>query len=62
MQDVKQFITDTLGMTEKTAASDWPDPMVRAVELFARNLTITVDKKSSVIGLEFTNPDQERFG
>lgn len=58
MQDVKQFITDSLGMTEKTAASDSPDPMVRAVDIFARNLTITVDKKSSVIGLDFTNPNK----
>ena len=57
--DTHQFITDSLGMTEKTVATGASDPMIRAVEAFARNLTITVDKKSSVIGLEFTNPDKD---
>src|SRR6185312_10008825 len=33
------------------------DPLARAVDLFARNLTINVDKKSSVIELYFNNPD-----
>jgi uncharacterized protein involved in exopolysaccharide biosynthesis len=32
--------------------------MARAVEAFARNLSVDVDKKSSVIGLEFSNPDK----
>lgn len=58
MLDVRQFITDTLGMTERANGSEPADPMARAVETFARNLTITVDKKSSVIGLDFTNPDK----
>ena len=56
--DVKHFITDSLGLTEKTIDAGAPDPMAKAVDLFARNLTITVDKKSSVIGLEFANPDK----
>jgi uncharacterized protein involved in exopolysaccharide biosynthesis len=56
--DVKQFITDSLGMTEKSTDVGAADPMVRAVEQFARNLVITVDKKSSVIGLDFTNPNK----
>jgi uncharacterized protein involved in exopolysaccharide biosynthesis len=55
--DTSRFLTDTLGITEKTD-SEPTDPTVRAVEAFARNLTITVDKKSSVIGLEFTNPNK----
>ena len=57
--DAKRFLTDTLGMTEKETGSGSADPMARAVDAFARNLTITVDKKSSVIGLDFTNPDKE---
>ncbi len=32
--------------------------MSKAVDLFARNLTVTVDKKSSVIAVDFTNPDK----
>jgi uncharacterized protein involved in exopolysaccharide biosynthesis len=57
-EDIRKFLTDTVGITEKTADSGATDPMSRAIELFSRNLTITVDKKSSVIGLEFTNPDK----
>lgn len=56
IQDTRQFITESAGMAEKATESDSADPMTRAVEAFARNLTITVDKKSSVIGLDFTNP------
>jgi uncharacterized protein involved in exopolysaccharide biosynthesis len=56
--DTRQFLTDLLGITEKSADTGSADPMSRAVDAFARNLTITVDKKSSVIGLEFTNPDK----
>jgi uncharacterized protein involved in exopolysaccharide biosynthesis len=56
--DVKQFITEALGITEKAADAGPADPIARAIELFARNLTITVDKKSSVIGLDFTNPNK----
>src|ERR1700712_5357974 len=51
-QDTKRFLTDTLGMTEKASDTGPSDPMSRAVDAFARNLTVTVDKKSSVIGLE----------
>jgi uncharacterized protein involved in exopolysaccharide biosynthesis len=58
IQDTRRFLTDTLGMTEKVADTGEADPMSRAIDAFARNLTITVDKKSSVIGLEFTNPDK----
>jgi uncharacterized protein involved in exopolysaccharide biosynthesis len=57
-QDTRRFITDSLGITEKSTDSGATDPMSRAIDAFARNLTITVDKKSSVIGLEFTNPDK----
>jgi uncharacterized protein involved in exopolysaccharide biosynthesis len=57
--DTKRFLTDTLGLTDKSAdTSGSSDPMVRAVDAFARNLTVTVDKKSSVIALEFTNPNK----
>ncbi|MFL5281433.1 MAG: hypothetical protein ACJ8AW_10655, partial [Rhodopila sp.] len=56
--DIKQFITDMLGLTEKSIESGSADPMVKAVEAFGRNLTVNVDKKSSVIGLEFTNPNK----
>jgi uncharacterized protein involved in exopolysaccharide biosynthesis len=56
--DVRQFVTDTLGLTEKNSDTGALDPMSKAIELFSRNLTITVDKKSSVIGLEFTNPNK----
>lgn len=58
MQDIRTFVTDSLGTSEKTPGSDSADPMARAVDLFARNLTVTVDKKSSVIGLDFTNPNK----
>jgi len=59
LANVKQFITDSLGLTEKSAeGSGAVEPMVRAVEQFSRNLTVNVDKKSSVIGLEFTNPNK----
>jgi uncharacterized protein involved in exopolysaccharide biosynthesis len=57
--DTRRFVTDTIGMTEKaTPGSGATDPMSQAIDLFARNLTITVDKKSSVIGLDFANPDK----
>jgi uncharacterized protein involved in exopolysaccharide biosynthesis len=56
--DTRRFVTDILGMTEKASETAPTDPMARAIDTFARNLTISVDKKSSVIGLEFTNPDK----
>jgi uncharacterized protein involved in exopolysaccharide biosynthesis len=56
--DTRRFLTDALGITEKLGDTGSTDPMVRAVEAFASNLTITVDKKSSVIGLDFTNPNK----
>jgi uncharacterized protein involved in exopolysaccharide biosynthesis len=58
MEDGKRYVTDALGMTEPATGAGEADRMAKAVELFARNLTITVDKKSSVIGLDFTNPDK----
>jgi uncharacterized protein involved in exopolysaccharide biosynthesis len=59
IEDVRKFLTDAVGLTtDATANGDAADPMVRAVDAFAKNLTITVDKKSSVIGLDFTNPDK----
>jgi uncharacterized protein involved in exopolysaccharide biosynthesis len=57
--DTKRFVTDSLGLTEKATGTGSNDPMVMAVDMFARNLTIGVDKKSSVIALEFTNPDKQ---
>jgi uncharacterized protein involved in exopolysaccharide biosynthesis len=45
-------------MTEKATGGASSDPMNMAIDQFARNLTITVDKKSSVIGLDFANPDK----
>ena len=57
MADMRRFVTDMLGMTEKTTDGSSADPMVHAIDIFARALTITVDKKSSVIGLDFTNPN-----
>lgn len=57
-QDVRRLLTDTLGTTERATDTEAADPMSRAIDAFARNLTITVDKKSSVIGLEFSNPDK----
>ena len=58
MQDTKRFLTDTLGITEKSTDGGALDPMNRAIDVYSRNLTITVDKKSSVIGVDFTNPDK----
>ena len=59
MIDTRRFLTDTLGMTQPSSANTPNDPMSRAIDTFARNLTISVDKKSSVIGLDFTNPDKQ---
>jgi uncharacterized protein involved in exopolysaccharide biosynthesis len=56
---VKRSITDMLGLTEPAVGGLKTDPMSQAVEQFARNLSVTVDKKSSVIGVDFTNPDKD---
>jgi uncharacterized protein involved in exopolysaccharide biosynthesis len=58
LSDVKHFVTDSLGLTEKTVDTGASDSMAKAVDLFSHNLTISVDKKSSVIGLEFTSADK----
>jgi uncharacterized protein involved in exopolysaccharide biosynthesis len=60
IQDTRRYLTDSLGLTEKVsdAGAGAADPMSRAIEAFAHNLTITVDKKSSVIGLEFVSTDK----
>ncbi len=58
MTDVRKFITDELGLTTAATDAAAADPIAKAVDAFAHNLTITVDKKSSVIGLDFTNPDK----
>jgi uncharacterized protein involved in exopolysaccharide biosynthesis len=57
--DTRRFVTDSIGMTEKATGGPASDPMNMAIDQFARNLTITVDKKSSVIGLDFANPDKQ---
>ncbi len=57
-QDTRRFLTDTLGITEKATETGAMDPMSRAIDAYSHNLTITVDKKSSVIGVDFTNPDK----
>ena len=57
-EDTRRFVDDTLGMSETSATPVPADPMARAIEAFASNLTVTLDKKSSVIGVDFTNPDK----
>jgi uncharacterized protein involved in exopolysaccharide biosynthesis len=57
--DTRRFVTDSIGMTEKATGGPPSDPMNMAIDQFARSLTITVDKKSSVIGLDFGNPDKQ---
>ena len=56
--DTRRFATDTLGITEPSAGVAPTDPMARAVESFAANLIITLDRKSSVIAMDYTNPDK----
>ena len=58
MTNTKQYVTDLLGITEEKGGGGEVDIMARAVEAFGQNLTITVDKKSSVIGLDFSNPSK----
>jgi len=53
----RRFLTQMVS-SQPEDHTDANDTMSQAVELYTRNLTITVDKKSSVIGLEFTNPDR----
>lgn len=52
-------LTDTLGVTMPGLPGPSASPLERAVDQFGRNLTITVDKTSSVIEVDFTNPDSE---
>ena len=59
LADVKRYVTDMLGLTDPAKAGGASDVMNRAVGAFARNLTITVDKKSMVIGVDFTNTDAQ---
>ncbi|MGE0224541.1 MAG: GumC family protein [Acetobacteraceae bacterium] len=58
--DAKTWVSQTTGLTE-IARTDpiADDPMMRALEKFASNLAIAVDKKTSVITLTFTNPNRE---
>jgi uncharacterized protein involved in exopolysaccharide biosynthesis len=55
--DMRRLVTNRLGLTEKSTDAGSVDPMTRAIDAFARNLSIEVDENSSVIGLDFTNPD-----
>ena len=58
MQAAKLWLAETTGNTALNSPDGTKDdPLARAVDLFARNLTINVDKKSSVIELYFNNPD-----
>ncbi|HXT81450.1 MAG TPA: hypothetical protein VN702_17940 [Acetobacteraceae bacterium] len=58
MHAAKLWIAETTGNTALNSPDGTKDdPLARAVDLFARNLTINVDKKSSVIELYFNNPD-----
>jgi uncharacterized protein involved in exopolysaccharide biosynthesis len=57
--DVKTFITNTLGITEPAKGNKGTDVLEKATQAFGQNLTITVNQKSSVIGLAFTNPDAQ---
>jgi len=58
--DVKGLVSELLGTPD--LASEDPlarDPLLRAVDRFSANLTITTDKKTSVIALAFTHPDRQ---
>lgn len=57
--DTKQTVMTALGLVEPVVSTGnrGDDVMSRAVGLFGKDLTITVDKKSSVIGLDFKNPN-----
>jgi uncharacterized protein involved in exopolysaccharide biosynthesis len=57
MAAVKRFFVQLSGEDHENSA-EADDPIARAVDAFNRNLIVTVDKKSSVIGLEFSNPDK----
>ncbi len=54
----RRYLTDLLGLTDEAVGTTAADPMSRAVDAFATNLTVTLDKKSSVIGVDFTNPNK----
>jgi uncharacterized protein involved in exopolysaccharide biosynthesis len=58
MEDTRRFVTDTLDMAEKPVTAVPADPMALAIDAFGSNLIVTLDKKSSVIGVDFTNPDK----
>ncbi|HEY8290260.1 MAG TPA: hypothetical protein VIG49_13395 [Acetobacteraceae bacterium] len=58
MNAAKLWIAETTGNTALNQPDGTKnDPLARAVDQFAENLSINVDRKSSVIELDFTNPD-----
>jgi len=58
IQDTKNSVYDLFGVVQP-ANEAANDPLVRAVENFAANLSIDTDKKSSVITLAFSHPDRQ---
>lgn len=59
IHDQARNLTDALGATTPGSDQTSENPISRAVDQLGRNLTITVDKKSSVIEVDFTHPDSE---
>jgi uncharacterized protein involved in exopolysaccharide biosynthesis len=59
---IKSTITEAmewLGLQEEATSRNSGDPLAQASELFGRSLAIGVDRKSSVITLDFIHPDRE---
>ena len=55
--EVKTYLASLMSTPEIARDSGAVDEISRALLQFDANLTVTVDKKSSVIALAFTNPD-----
>jgi len=59
MKQARAYVMDLFGTAQPPKDPAASDPLNLAVDRFANNLTITVDKKSSVIGLDFTHPNPQ---
>ena len=57
--EFRSEVIDLIGLSDSSATRMPPDPLAMAVEKFDENLTVSVDKKSSVITIDFTNPDKD---